>query len=78
MWNFQDFSITQILREINFGQVKAPIFIILPIWTALNLEFLEIFDIFKREIFLKIKIQSFENCKMADFDLLKTAKINFV
>ena len=24
MWKFQDFSATQILREINFGHLEAP------------------------------------------------------
>ena len=24
MWNFQDFSANQILREINFGHFEAP------------------------------------------------------
>ena len=50
MWNFQDFSANQILREINFGHFEAPKTAILTIWVALNFEFLDIFDIFKCEI----------------------------
>ena len=44
------FSATQILREINFGKLGAPNTAILPIWAAMNIELLEIFDYFKCEI----------------------------
>ena len=53
MWKLQDFSTTQILREINFGCVEATKTAILTIWEAVKLEFLDILDIFnffKREI----------------------------
>ena len=62
MWKFQDFSATQILCEINFGHVVAPKTAILIIRADLNFEFLGRFDIFKCDIFLKIKIQSLQNC----------------
>ena len=61
MWKFQDFSATQILREINFCHFEAPEIAILTIWAALNFEFLETLGIFKCEISLKIKIQCFQN-----------------
>ena len=61
MWKFQDISATQILREINFGQFEAPKTTILTIWAALNFEFLGTLDIFKIEIFPKIKIHSLQN-----------------
>ena len=62
MWKFQDFSASQILREINFGPIEDPKTAILTIWAALNYKILDIFDIFKFEIFIKIKIQSLQNC----------------
>ena len=55
MWKFQDFSATQILREINFGHLDAPNTAILTIWPVLNLEFVRIFDISKSENFSKSK-----------------------
>ena len=58
MWKFQDFSLTQISREINFGDFEAPKTAILTIWAALNFEFLGIFDIFKREFFQKSKFKA--------------------
>ena len=39
MWKFQDFSATQILREISVGHFKAPKTAILTIGAALNLNF---------------------------------------
>ena len=43
-WHTQCEKFTQILREINFGQFKAPKTAILTISAALNFEFLETFD----------------------------------
>ena len=40
MWKFQDFSVIQILREINFGHFEATKTAILTISEALNFEFL--------------------------------------
>ena len=54
MWKCQDFSATQILREINFGLFEAPKTAVLTLLAALNFG---LFDIFNREIFLKIKIR---------------------
>ena len=69
MWKFQDFSATQILREINFGHFEASKTANLIIWSAMNFEFLDIFDIFK--------IQSLKIVKMAIFQPLKSAVIDF-
>ena len=44
MWNYQDFSATQILREIDFANFEALKTAILTIWAALNFEFLGIYD----------------------------------
>ena len=62
MWKFQDFYATQILRVINFGHFEASKVAIFAIWAALNFEYLGTFDIFKGEIFPKIKIQNLQNC----------------
>ena len=61
--NFKDFSATQILREINFGHFEAIKTAILTIIAAVKIEFLGPFDIFKPEMFPKIKIQSLKNSK---------------
>ena len=76
---FQDFSATEILREINFSHFEAPITAILTIWALMNFEFLGTFDIFKSEMFLKIIIQSLQIkiVKTAFFDFLNLAKIDF-
>ena len=75
MWKFQDFSATQILLEINFGNFEALKTAILTISAALNFESLGNFDIFKRV--LKIKIEASKIVKMAVFVVLKSAKIDF-
>ena len=77
MWNFQDFSANQILREINFGHFEAPKTAILTIWVAMNFKFLGTYDIFKCETFPKIKIQHLKIVKTAFFDLLILTKIDF-
>ena len=58
VWKFQDFSITQILREINFeesGSAKNAVFAILG---AVNLVILVNFSFLKVQKFIKIKIHS--------------------
>ena len=77
MWKFQDLSAIQILREINFGHFEASKTAIWTIWAALNFEFLRTDDILKCENFLNIKIQSLQIVKMAIFDQLEPAKIDF-
>ena len=62
MWKLQDFSPTQILREINFGHFEVTKNAILNISAASNFEILETFDIFECELFPIIKIQSLLNC----------------
>ena len=56
MWNFQDFSATQILREINLVILKPHKTAILTICAALNFEFGGTFDIVECEIIQKIEI----------------------
>ena len=50
MWNFQDFSPTHILREINFGHFEAQKTAILTILEALNFEIWRVYDIFQYEV----------------------------
>ena len=61
MQNFQDFSGTHILREINSGHFQAPKFAILTIYAALNFDVVYILDIFMCDIFKKVKIQNLQN-----------------
>ena len=66
VWKLYDFSATQILREINFVTLRPK-----------NLHFnrfISVFDIFKCEIFPKIKIQSLQN---GSFWGLQRDKIDF-
>ena len=77
MWKIQDFSVTQILCEINFGHFEAPKSANLTNSAARNFEFLGIFDIVKCDIFPKIKIQCLKNCETTVYDLLKSAKLDF-
>ena len=58
MWKFHDFSSTQILREINFGDFRVSKS---AIWThleALNFDFHEFLHFLKAEIYQINKIQS--------------------
>ena len=58
MWEFHDFPITQILREIKFGASRSAKS---AIWThlqALNMDFYEFLYFLKVEIYLINKTQS--------------------
>ena len=56
MWKFHDFSITQILREINFGDFTSAKSAILTHLEVLNLAFYEILYFLKAEIYQINKI----------------------
>ena len=58
MWKFQDFSITQILREINFGDSRSAETAVFAILGAVNFVHLVNFSLEKEHKFIKIKIQS--------------------
>ena len=75
MWIFQDFSVIQILREINFGRSKSFKTDISAIFLALNFVNLVNFSLQKVHKFIKIKGRSFKYVKMADFELLQSAKL---
>ena len=57
MWKFRDFSVTQILREMNLGESRASINVVFAILGALNLVILVNFISQKVENVIKIKIQ---------------------
>ena len=50
MWKFHDFSITQILREINFGDCRGAKSVILVHSQALNFDFYQILHFLKAEL----------------------------
>ena len=58
MWKFHDFPITQILREINFGDCRSAKSAILTYLEALNLDFDEFLHFLKVEIYQMNKIHS--------------------
>ena len=58
MWKFQDFSVTQILREIKFGDSRCAKSAILTHLQALNFDFHDFLHFLKNEIY---KINRNEN-----------------
>ena len=73
MWQFQDFSAVQILREINFGHFEAPkmpVSYCSHLSRSENLNFWE----FSGNV-PKIKVS--KNVETAVFHLLKSAKYDF-
>ena len=60
MWKFQDFSITEILREINFEDSWSAKSAILTQLEALNFDFYDFLHFLKAKIFQIMIIQSFK------------------
>ena len=58
MWKFQDFSIVQILREINFVESRSSNTVVFAILGALTFVNLVNSNVHKVQKFIKIKIQS--------------------
>ena len=58
VWKFQDFSVTQILREINFRDFRSAKSAILTHLEALNIDFYEFWYFLKDKIYQINKIQS--------------------
>ena len=58
VWKFEDFSVIQIFREINFDQSKRSKTAIFAIFEVLNFVDLVNFSLQKVEKFIEIKIQS--------------------
>ena len=61
VWKFQDFSITQMLREISFGDSKSAKSAIFTHLETLNFDFYAILHFVKYEIDQKFKSQSLQN-----------------
>ena len=64
MWKSQDFSITQILREINFQPLEV-----------LNIYFYEFLHFLKAENYQINKIQCLKYCKTTILELLDSPKL---
>ena len=56
MWKFHDFSVTQILRETNFGESRGFKTAVLAILEALKMIILVNFSLQKMQKFIKITI----------------------
>ena len=77
VWKFLDFSITEILREIKFGDSRSAKSAILTHSDALNYDFYEFLHFLKAEIYQTNKMQSPKNYKKGIFRTSKVPKIDF-
>ena len=77
VWKFQDLSVTQILREINFWDSKNARLAILTHLEALNFDFQEFLHFLKAVIYQIDKIQSTKNGKNCSFSTSNFSKIDF-
>ena len=74
MWKFHDFSITQILREINLGDYRSAKSAVLTHLEAPNSDFYEFLHFLKAEIY---QIAQFRAPKIAKCRGPKFTKIDF-
>ena len=74
VWKFQKFSITQILREINFRDSRSAKSTILTHLEALNFDFYAFLHFLKAEIYQTNTIQSPKN---DNFSTSRFSKIDF-
>ena len=58
MWKCHDFSVTQIFREINFGESRSSKTAVLTILEALKMILLVNFSLQKMQKFLEITIEN--------------------
>ena len=72
MWKLHDFSVTQILREINFGEYRSSKNAVLAILGALKMIDLVNFSFEKVQKFITIKLRPSENYKIANSALLES------
>ena len=75
MWKLQNFSVTLILREINFGDSKSAKYAILSQLEALNFDFYDFVHFLKVENYQINKMRAFEIAKMAVFLLPQSLKL---
>ena len=72
VWKFKDFSVTQIFREINFGESRSAKTAVFAILGALNFHNLVNFSLQKVQKFIKKSQFRASKCvKMADLALLE-------
>ena len=72
MWKFHNFSVTQILREINLGDSRSSKIAVLAILGALKMIILVNFKCKKS---LRSQFKAYKCIKIADFALLKSQKL---
>ena len=67
MWKFHSFSITQILREITFGDSRSAKSAILTHLEALNFDLYEFLHFLKTEMYQNYNFRDFKIAKIAFF-----------
>ena len=77
MWKYDVFSITQILREINFVDSRIVKSAILTHLQALNFDYQEFLHFLKAEVYQINKHLSPENCINGSFTASRFSKIDF-
>ena len=76
MWKLQDFSVNQILREINFVSSGCAKSAILTHSVALNFDIYEFLHFLKAEMYqVAIKLTKFRALKMAGLEILDSPKL---
>ena len=75
VWIFHDFYITQILREINFGDSTSAKSPILAHLEALKLDFYEFLHFLKAEMYQLIRFRASKMAKIAVLELLDSPKL---
>ena len=77
MWKFQNFSVSQILREINFGDSRSAKYAILTHVQALKFDFHEFLHYLKAEIDQMNKFRALRIAKHAISTHLEALKFDF-
>ena len=78
MWKYHDFSITQILREIKFGDARSAKYAIFMHLEALNFECCEFWHVLKAENGQMNNIQNPKNGKNCSFRTFRLSKNDFM
>ena len=77
VWKLHNFSITQILREINFGSSRNAKSVILTHSKAQNFDFYEVLHLLKADIDQNHKIHSPQNGKKCRFRTSRFLTLDF-
>ena len=77
MWKFQNFTVTQILREINFGDSKSAKSAILTHLEAPNFDFHGVLHFLKAEIHQMTKLRTPKMAKTAILTHLEALNFDF-